>query len=228
MYKDNKILAIVPARGGSKGIPNKNIYEVNGKPLIAYTLEQARKSKYIDYVMVSTDSDEIAETAIKYGARVPFMRPAELALDTSKTIDAIVDCINRLKDMNMKYDVLILLQPTSPLRTFEDIDGALETFYDNQRQGLVSVSEVEINPLLIRKLEGNKAVPILDKSSTVRRQDFDKYYRVNGAIYINNTDEIDDSTSFNDNKIAYKMDPAHSLDIDEPEDIETMRTILNK
>lgn len=226
MYNDQRILAIVPARGGSKGIPKKNIYEIGGKPLIAYTLEAAKGSRYVDYILVSTDSEEIAEVSRKYGGEVPFYRSSETASDTSKTIDAIVECLDKLKDMQKHFDVLLLLQPTSPLRTSEDIDRAVELFFEEKARGLVSVSDCEVNPVLIRRVENHKAMPILSTGSTVRRQDFDAYYRVNGAIYINRISEINSETSFNDNETSFIMEASHSIDIDTFEDIEKVRHLL--
>ena len=219
MYNDETIFAIIPARGGSKGIKDKNIYPINGSPLISYTINAAKGSKFVDYVMVSTDSQSIADTARQYGADVPFMRPAELASDTSRTIDAIVSAIGMLRERGKTYDVLVLLQPTSPLRTSEDIDKAIELYYTEGKRSLLSVSEVKDNPVLIRRLQGNNAIPILNVSSTVRRQDFERFYRVNGAIYINAVSEIDENTSFNDNELGYVMEKSHSVDIDSLDDI---------
>lgn len=226
MYKNKKIIAIVPARGGSKGIPLKNIYEVAGKPLIAYTLSEAVKSKYIDYILVSTDSEQIADVARKNGGEVPFLRPDEIAGDKAKTIDCILDAIDKLKDEDQLFDAMVLLQPTSPLRTVMDIDGAIEKFFDCNCKSLVSVSEVDVNPVLIREVVDDRAIPILNRSSTVRRQDFKKYYRVNGAIYINAVCDLNADTSLNDNEVAYIMDAAHGIDIDTPEDVQKVEAIL--
>jgi CMP-N-acetylneuraminic acid synthetase len=226
MYEDKRILAIIPARGGSKGIKNKNIYPIKGKPLLAYTVEAALKSRFIDYVMVSTDSEAIAEAARSCGAQIPFMRPKELAGDKSRTIDAIVDAIEKLRVQGEVFDTLVLLQPTSPLRDSSDIDGALELFYREKEMSLLSVTEVSENPILYRKMEGNRLFPILNQSSTVRRQDFDKYYRVNGAIYINAVKEITPETSFNDNKIGFIMPAEKSVDIDSMEDIDRVIGLL--
>ena len=226
MYGSEKIIAIIPARGGSKGIKNKNVYPINGKPLLSYSVKAALNSKYIDYVMVSTDSELIAEVAIDCGAQVPFMRPKELAVDSSKTIDAVVDVIEKLKTNGDYYDVIVLLQPTSHLRDCNDIDNAIELFYRENRNSLLSVTEVCENPVLFRKLEGNRALPILKQSSTVRRQDFDTYYKVNGAIYINVVDEVTTETSFNDNEIGFVMPKEKSVDIDSMEDIEKAVKLL--
>ncbi len=219
MIDDLKVLAVIPARGGSKGIKDKNIYPLCSKPLIAYTIEAAGESKYVDRTIVSTDSERIAEVSKEYGAEVPFMRPESLAADNSKTIDVIM----HVKDWTVKegdlYDVLVLLQPTQPLRTAEDIDKALETFMDNDREALVSVCEVDDNPVLIRRIEDNRLHAILNTQSTVRRQDMDKYYKVNGCIYINNMAEISENTSFNDNPVPFIMPSERSVDIDEKKDI---------
>ena len=219
MYKNKKIIGLIPARGGSKGIPHKNIINFCGKPLISYTIEAGKKSKYIDYLLVSTDDSEIAEISKIYGAEVPFMRPAEFAADTSKTIDAVIHCIQELKTQDKYFDILVLLQPTQPLRTSDDIDNSIEKFFVFNCQPLVSVSEVNDNPLLIRTIENYHLKKLLDVSSTCRRQDMPKYYRVNGAIYINEIEKIDKNTSFNDNLVPYIMGKEHSVDIDELSDL---------
>ena len=226
MYKEDRILAVIPARGGSKGIKDKNIYPINGKPLIAYSIEAGLGSKYIDAVMVSTDSSVIADKAKEYGAQVPFLRPNKLASDTSKTIDTIVDVLERYALIGEIFDVLVLLQPTSPLRKTQDIDSAIELFFKEGKKSLLSVNEASENPVLCRKLDGNRAVPILCQNSTVRRQDFNTYYRVNGAIYINAVNEINKETSFNDNEIAFVMPKERGVDIDCIEDIYKAEKLL--
>ena len=220
MKEKNKIVALIPARGGSKGIKNKNIIDLCGKPLISYTIQAALESKYIDKVIVSTDSQEIADVAIKYGAEVPFLRPGELASDTSKTIDAVMHAVGELEKRKEQYDILILLQATQPLRTADDIDSAIELFIKNKGQSLVSVSPVEDNPILIRTIDNlGRMNSILPMKSTCRRQDMPLYYRVNGCIYINLISELDLNTSFNDNKIPYIMPKERSVDIDEIKDL---------
>ncbi len=220
MFENKKILALIPARGGSKGIKDKNIIDLCGKPLIGYSIDAAKQSKYIDDVVVSTDSEKIAEVARKCGAEVPFMRPAELAQDKSKSIDAVVHAINALKEQNRIYDCLVFLQPTQPLRAPDDIDGAIETFYKCGRQSLVSVCEVDNHPLLIRSIDDGRLKPLLNMGSSIRRQDMPKFYCVNGCIYINAIEEINSSTSQNDNTIPYIMESSHSVDIDELKDLE--------
>jgi len=219
LIDDNKILAVIPAREGSKGIRDKNIYPLCGKPLIAFSIESAKNSQFIDEIVVSTDSERIAAIAKEFGASVPFLRPKELATDTSKTIDAIIYTITELKKRGADYDILILLQPTSPLRTTEDIDGALKEFIKNNKQPLASISEVNDHPILMRALDNDGTLKnLLDVNSSVRRQDMPKIYRVNGSIYINCIADINTSTSFNDNKIPYITTQNHSVDIDDEKD----------
>ncbi len=229
MYGNRKILALIPARGGSKGIPHKNIIDLNGKPLIAYTIDSAKKSRYIDNIVVSTDDQNIADVSKKLGAKVPFIRPTYLAADESKTEDVVLHALQYLENNGESYDVLILLQPTQPLRTEDDIDKALELFEKLDEQSVVSISEVSDNPILIRRLgEGGQLEKLLKRSSTCRRQDMEAYYRVNGAIYINRINEISENTSLNDNCIGFLMDRSHSIDIDTYEDLDWARFYLNK
>ena len=221
MYKNNKFLAVIPARGGSKGIKKKNIYQVFGKPLIAYTIEEARKSKYIDRCLVSTDDKEIAKISKRYGADVPFLRSSNLANDNSKTIDALIEVIDNLKDLNDLYDYIIVLQPTQPLRRSFHIDESIEEIINNEKNCIVSVSEVNEHPILMRTINNGILENLLSMKSTVRRQDFPEYYKINGAIYINKIDSnFNSNLSLNDNNIPYVMDSIYDLDIDEPIDIE--------
>lgn len=220
MYCGKKILALIPARGGSKGIKNKNIIDLCGQPLISYTIRAAQSSRYIDEIIVSTESKEIAEIAERYGAHVPFLRPIELASDTSTTLEAVMHAIGYLESKNAIFQTLVLLQPTEPLRSSEDIDGAIKKYFLHGERSLVSVSEVDDSPILIRTLgENDLLFPIINMNSTCRRQDMPAYYRVNGCIYINKISEINETTSFNDNEVAYIMQKEHSVDIDELKDL---------
>ncbi len=221
MINERKVLALIPARGGSKGIKDKNIREIEGKPLIAYSIEAAKESGYIDDVVITTDSERIKEVGEKHGAWVPFLRPDELASDTATTLDAILHAVRTLKEMGKEYDILVILQPTSPLRDAADIKGALEKFEANGERSLVTISKVEDHPILVRTLKDDTHMEkLLSVSSTVRRQDMPDYYRVNGAIYINKIAELNDSTSFNDNEVPYIIENSHAVDIDEPKDLE--------
>ncbi|TDT51974.1 cytidylyltransferase domain-containing protein [Fonticella tunisiensis] len=230
MYKGKTFLAIIPARGGSKGIPRKNIINVNGKPLIQYTIDEAKKAQYLDRIIVSTDDEEIAEVSKKCGAEVPFLRPKELADDNSKTIDVLLHAINELVKQGNKYDYVVLLQPTQPLRKSWHIDESIKKIVESNEESLVSVTEVKEHPILMRTIDKNDRVEnLLNVNSTVRRQDFPKFYKVNGAIYINKLNEnFNNYTSLNDNKLAYIMDKKYDIDIDEPIDLEIFEFLVKR
>lgn len=225
MYKNKKIVAVIPARGGSKGIPEKNIVEINGRPLIDYTISAALESQYLDKVIVSTDSEKIAEIAVKCGAEVPFLRPQNLAEDQSKTIDVLINLIKQLSITDINFDYIVLLQPTQPLRKSFHINEAIKLVIDNNYKSLTSVSIVRDHPILVRTIDNHgKLKNLLHINSTVRRQDFPIYYKVNGAIYINRIDEdFNENTSLNDNLYPYVMDREYDLDIDEPFDLEILK-----
>jgi len=221
MINGKKIIAIIPARGGSKGIPNKNIIDLYGKPLIAYSIEEAKKSKYIDRVIVSTDSLKIEEVSLSYGAEVPFIRSEELSSDSAKSIDVVLDCLQRLKDNSDLYDYVVLLQPTSPLRMCVDIDRAIEMVIEFNSKSLVSVSEVDKSPILMRTVKNNRMFKIMNyNSDNLRRQELPKFYIFNGAIYISSVEMIYSERAFvNNDTIPFIMDKERSIDIDEPKDI---------
>lgn len=230
MYKNKSFLALIPARGGSKGIPYKNIVKVNGKPLIQYTIDEALHSNFLDRIVVSTDDEKIAEISKKCGAEVPFLRPKQLADDNAKTIDVLLHALHELKKNGKVYDYLVLLQPTQPLRKSWHIDEAINLIVDKQEESLVSVSPVREHPILMRTInKDGKVQNLLKTQSTIRRQDFPTYYKVNGAIYINKiNDNFNKSTSLNDNKLAYKMSKKYDLDIDEPIDLEIFKFFISR
>ncbi|WP_100332360.1 acylneuraminate cytidylyltransferase family protein [Bacillus xiapuensis] len=227
MYKEKTFLAVIPARGGSKGIPRKNIFTVNNKPLIQYTIDEALSSRYLDEVIVSTDDLEIAKISRDLGAGVPYLRPAELANDQSKTIDAIIHIIEEQKKRGKVYDYVVVLQPTQPLRKFWHIDEAIQKIINSHQSSLVSISLVKEHPILFRTLNEDGLVNnLLNVNSTVRRQEFNAYYKVNGAIYINKIDaNFNHHTSLNDNKLGYIMDTKFDLDIDTYSDLERFKLI---
>lgn len=228
MIDNHKVLAVIPARGGSKGIPKKNIKLFAGKPLIAYTIRAAKISNYIDKVIVSTDSEEIASVSRQWGADVPFLRPAYLAEDTSKTVDCIVHAKVEMEKLGECYDAIVTLQPTSPLRRSEEIDRSIEEYISHGCLGLASVSEASENPILTRRIDDSGVMhPILSMGSTVRRQEMPKFWHVDGAIYINDSHSLNVNTSLNDNPIAYIMPPHRSCDIDTLSDfIDAENTML--
>ncbi|MBU3154824.1 cytidylyltransferase domain-containing protein [Clostridium estertheticum] len=230
MYKNKKFLAIIPARGGSKSIPNKNIMSICGKPLIAYTIDAGKKSKYIDEIIVSTDSDVIKVIAEQYGAKVPFLRPEELSNDTSKSIDVVIHVINFYKKNDVSFDYVILLQPTSPLRTFEHLDNAIEKLIESNSTSLVSVCEADENPVLMRRIENEKLKEVISFEGTnLRRQDLPTFYKFNGALYINSNDMLMNKRKFVDeNTVPYVMDKESSIDIDTMLDARLVELIIKE
>jgi CMP-N-acetylneuraminic acid synthetase len=228
MYKEKRILAIIPARGGSKGIKDKNIVMVNNKPLIYYTLEAAKQSQYIDKIIISTDSLKIKEVVEQYGFKIDSLRPEYLATDTAKLIDTVLYTINKEKEAGNNYDYIILLQPTSPLRTSNNIDEAIKLVIDKNEISLVSLTIVDNHPLFIRTLDETGCVKrLLNIDSTVRRQDLKPYYYVNGALYINDITYLNEYSSLNDNKLGYIMDKNNSIDVDDYEDIAYLNYLLH-
>lgn len=224
MYKNKRIIAIIPARGGSKGIKNKNIVKVNGLPLIGYTINAAKNSKYIDKIIVSTDSLKIKKEVEKLGINVPFLRPKKISTDSSKSIDVIIHIIEKMRMAEEMFDYIIFLQPTSPLRNTSHIDQAVEMLLNSNYNSLVSVTKTQENPVLFRTKDNKNILkPLINSRSDIRRQDFTEYYKVNGAIYINKWNQINKSTSLNDNEIGYLMDTYHSLDIDTYDDLEKLK-----
>jgi len=217
---DNKsVLAIIPARGGSKGVLRKNIRDVAGKPLIAWTIEEAKKSRFIDRLILSSEDDEIIRVAQEWGCEVPFVRPAELAQDDTPGIDPVLHAIDVL---TKRYDYVVLLQPTSPLRTVDDIDECIQKCVDADASACVSVTEPDKNPYWMYTLSGtDHLLPLLPHSETIaRRQDLPKIYALNGAVYVANIDILSNTKSFlTADTVAYLMDKERSCDIDSEFDL---------
>ncbi|PJO41192.1 acylneuraminate cytidylyltransferase family protein [Lysinibacillus xylanilyticus] len=212
-----KVLAIIPARGGSKGVPRKNIKELAGKPLIEWTIEEAKKSKYIDRIIVSSEDKEILQVAQKFGADVPFVRPANLAEDTTAGIEPVLHALEHFSD----YEYVVMLQPTSPLRLVEDIDGCIEQLLQENAEFCVSVCEVGQSPYWMYTLDSStKMQPLLKEQTLItRRQDLPKVYTLNGAIYLANIDLLKQTRNFiTEETIAYVMPVERSYDIDTEED----------
>jgi len=224
-----EILAIIPARGGSKGVPRKNIRLLNGKPLIAYTIEEAKKSKYISKVIVSTEDDEIAKISNKYGAEI-IKRPQELAKDDTPTIDVVLHILEKLINKNIKPDIVILLQPTSPLRTFQDIDNAINLFIENNCDSVVSVCEIAHSPYWSFKIENGYLKPLLgEKYLKKRRQELPKVYIPNGALFIATPEVLQKYKTFYCKKtMPYIMPIERSVDIDNELDFLLAELLMQK
>ena len=183
-----RVLGLITARGGSKGIPGKNIKVLGHQPLIAYVVHDGLQSKLIDKLIVSTDAEEIAEVAKKYGAEIPFIRPAELALDTTPSIDVVLHSIHYLEEQGEFFDAVCLLQPTSPFKPNGFIDHCIQKFIDSQADSLVSVLEVphEYNPHWTFEMDatGNLAIATGETILIPRRQELPKAYHRDGSVYI--------------------------------------------
>lgn len=222
-----RIVAIIPARGGSKGVPGKNIIDIGGMPLIAYSIECAKQIKRIDDIVVSTDDEKIAAIARRYGARVPVLRPKELAGDHAKTVDAVEHLIAFLEKYGEYYDVVVLLQPTQPFRTIKDIEDSLDLFEAHDGKGVLTVSKVHEHPILMRYMNGeNELKRLLPVGSTVRRQDMDLVFRVNGAVYVNAREDYRLHVSLNDNPLGVVSSQGSEIDIDTWADVERARMFV--
>ena len=226
---ETKILAIIPARGGSKTIPRKNIKLLNGKPLIYYTIKESIKSKYLGRIIVSTEDKEISEISKKYGAEV-IERPEELAKDETPTIDVIFHVLQVHKAENFEPGLVVLLQPTSPLRNAQDIDNAIELFLKNDCESVVSVCEVEHSLYWSFEIENRYLKPIFGgKYLNMRRQDLPKVYTPNGAIYVSTPEILRKYKSFYCSKtIPYIMPPERSVDIDNEIDFMLAELLMRK
>jgi N-acylneuraminate cytidylyltransferase/CMP-N,N'-diacetyllegionaminic acid synthase len=225
---EKEFLGLIPARGGSKSIPLKNIKPLLGKPLIAYTIEEALKSKYLDRIIVSTDDAQIAKISNEYGADVPFIRPKELAQDTSPTLPVIQHALMYLKSEGYIPDFVVLLQPTSPLRQVKHIDEAIEKILDTNADSVISLTKSEIHPYWMCKLDGDKVYPFIDTGKkSLRRQDLPIIYKLNGAIVVSKTEVILSGKSWQKQDIrAIIMDPIYSIDIDTPLDFYIAEKIM--
>jgi len=219
-----KFLAIIPARGGSKRLPRKNVLDLGGKPLITWSIEAGLKSIYIDKVLVSSDDEEILAISEKFGANA-VKRPDVLASDTSTTFDAIQHAIDNTEE----YEYVILLQPTSPLRNASHIDEAIRLMEEKNADAIVSVCEMEHSPLWSNTLDDTLSMEYFMKDEVLnkRSQDLETYFRLNGAIYICKTEKLLEEKSFflKKNIFAYIMSRENSVDIDEKFDF-TVAEIL--
>ncbi len=226
-----KNLAIIPARSGSKGLPDKNIKSLHGKPLLAYTIEAAIESGCFAEVMVSTDSEQYAEIARRYGASVPFFRSEKTSSDTASSWDMVEEVLDNYKALlNKDFDSFCLLQPTSPLRKSDDINRAYDLFTCNKAFAVVSVCEADHSPALYGKLAVDGNLSDFSKCNIARRrQDDGAYYRINGAVYIVSLPEFRQNRSlYRKESYAYVMSNERSVDIDTEFDFSFAEFLLKK
>lgn len=224
------MLALITARGGSKGFPGKNITNLAGKPLIAWTIEAAQTSETVDRLILSTDAPKIASVAQSWGCEVPFYRPPDLATDTAPSLDVIHHAMSWLEEHDHAYDYLVLLQPTSPLRIAEDIDACVRLAHETQTPLVLSVTESGLHPYLLhwRAVDGTLA-PLLERSLAAdRRQDAPVAYAINGAVYVARWEPLKKINNFlNIEALSYVMPRERSIDIDDALDVaiaETLKT----
>lgn len=225
-----KIIAIIPARSGSKGLPDKNIAEVQNRPLMDYTIKTAIKSNCFDTVMVSTDSKEYAKIALNCGAEIPFLRSEITAGDKSSSWDAVREILKNYSDIGIHYDYVALLQPTSPLRSVEDIHGVIRMLEDEKIHNVVTVTETTHPVQWCFSLSNTCSMLEYAKSpySLMRRQDLEKHYQENGAIYLVDAIKIMDKdyNFYLDECYAYIMPRERSIDIDTKMDLTILQAIL--
>ena len=229
--KKPKVLALIPARGGSRRLPGKNLLKLCGEPITVWSIKAAQQSKYVDRIVVSTDSDEIAEVARAAGADVPFMRPNYLASDTASSLGVVKHALNELNQKGQCYEFIVLLQPTSPLRTSKHIDESFELLQSKDADAIVGVTELDHPIELTNRLPDDLSMKgFFTTDSHLRSQDFPKRYRVNGAIYLVRVESlIKENTIFLSDRIyAYKMDREVSVDIDTPYDLRLADALFNR
>ena len=229
--KDNwKVLCLVTARGGSKGLPGKNIMPLLGKPLITWSIDSGLRTPSADALVVSTDDEAIAQVARAAGALVPFMRPAELAGDTATSIDVVLHAIDWLAAAGEQYDVVVLLEPTSPLRESADIEAALELMASPHAGAVVSVCRAEsMHPaFMYRRVSGGRLQPFLERQPTgLRRQEIEPLYFLEGTVYASRIDVLRARRSFyHEDTFGYEVPRWKSLEIDELEDFLMVEALL--
>jgi N-acylneuraminate cytidylyltransferase/CMP-N,N'-diacetyllegionaminic acid synthase len=231
MYNEKKILAIIPARGGSKGLPGKNIKLLNDKPLIGWTIEQAKSCSYIDEIFISTDSKEIASVGEEFGIRIPSLRPSDLAQDTSSSIDVILFTISLLEQEKKKFDIIILLEATSPLRDNEDLENALEILVDTEgAESIVGVSRTEnAHPAFLVSLGEKNFIKSYKKNEFIlkRRQEIDDLYFFEGSLYMSYVESLKMRKSFYHEKtLGFKMPKYKSFEIDDIIDFKIIEALM--
>jgi len=225
---DYRILALIPARRNSKGIPLKNVKDFGGRPLLAWSIEAAKKSRFPMRVVCSTDDQDIASTAQDWGAETPFLRPEHLSTDTAQTIDVVLHAVESLKEF---FTHVLLLQPTSPLRTSDDIDGAVQLSLDRGADAVVSVTEAAAHPYLTYSTSEDQSMAPFFRPDGVslRRQDLPPAFVLNGAIYVNTVDSLDRERTFvPQGTLAYPMPRERSIDIDTMHDWAQAEAILKQ
>lgn len=227
MIEEKSVLGVILARGGSKELPRKNVRDLAGKPLIAWTVEAGHDSEYLDRLILSSDDEEIMEVAEKYGCEVPFQRPSELAQDNTPSMDALLHALDRVEST----DYVVMLQPTSPLRTADDVDATIARCNKNSGTACVTVTETDKPPQWMYTLkEKNRLEPVLDRDDAItRRQEAPSIYVPNGAVYVAGTAWLrEHETFYTDATIGHPMPPERSADVDTALDLAWCEMLLDE
>jgi CMP-N,N'-diacetyllegionaminic acid synthase len=231
MYKDHVVVCVIPARGGSKGLPGKNIKNFCGKPLIAYTIEQAIQSEYVDRIIVSTEAEEIAQISLEYGAEVPFMRPMDLAGDSIATVDVLLHAINWLEEADRyEFDILLLLHTTTPLRSVEDIDKSIDLLVEEKADNVFSVAEAHRNPYFnMVEINNSGYAGLVKQGNFTTRQEAPMIYDMNASIYVWWKELLKEKKKiFLDKTKIYVMPKERSIDIDDNIDFKIAEIIMTE
>jgi len=225
-----KILGLIPARGGSKGIPKKNIKSFDGNPLISYSIKNSLSSKFITHTVVSTESKEIADIALYYGAMVPFLRPKKLASDDATDLPVMSHAIEWFKSNKIIFDYMVFLRPTNVFRTSIDIDNAIEKIIGSGLDSVRSISKVGYSPYWMKKTSDEKLIDFMDpKYSETRRQELPTVYQANGAVDVIDIKTIElKSSRYGDNIGYYLMDDISRTDIDSQLDFDVAEILFKK
>jgi CMP-N-acetylneuraminic acid synthetase len=228
MYREHVVVCVIPARGGSKGLPGKNIKMLCGKPLIAHTIEQAKQSRYIDRVIVSTEDDAIARIASEYGAEVPFMRPMELAGDSVATVDVLLHAMDWLERRQYRFDVLVLLHTTTPMRSVEDIDHSIALLVEEKADNVFTVTEAHRNPYFnMVEINSDGYAALAKQGNFTTRQAAPLIYDMNSSIYVWWKELLKEKKKiFLDKTRIHVMPKERSIDIDDPIDFKIAEMMM--
>lgn len=231
MINGRSVLALVPARGGSKGLPGKNVRSLCGRPLMKWSVDAGLASRFVDLVVVSTDSQDIAEVATASGASVPFLRPAELSGDAASSVDVVIHALDFLAQGGKIFDIVVLLEPTSPLRDSSDIDQAVQKMVDAHASAIVSVCRVESShpAFVFRQSSDGRLIPFMERPPTgLRRQEIEPMFFLDGSIYASEVQALRERRSFyHSDTIAYEVPKWKSFEIDDLEDFQIVEALAN-